>query len=277
MSDSELRTLTTLVAETAGVTKIRLTGGEPTLCPELLEHVRHAASLVDEIGLTTNGLLLEPLLRDLISAGLTRLNVSLDAVDPAAFRRFSRRDGVERVVSSLRAARAVGFDPLQVNAVALPDTDFAALVEAAMFEGWQLRFIELMAIGIGDSLRQGAYVDAETIRERLWDAGISLVEASGLDQPTARVYRIPGIDPVHASVGFITTGSDPFCATCNRLRLSSQGHLHTCLFDETGWDLITPLRQSGQAAVLPVIRQAVASKRPPQHFVRAQAMASIGG
>ena len=276
-SGTELRRLTALVCATAGVHKIRLTGGEPTLDPELVDHVRHAAALVPTVGLTTNGVLLEPLLPALRAAGLQRLNISLDAVDPEGFRRFSRRDGLDRVLAAIRGARDLGFSPLKLDAVATNESDVAALVAFAAFEGLHLRFIELMAIGPARSWQRHAYVSSKEIRRRLWEQGISLVEATERDEPTSRVWTLPGHDPDEVSVGFITTTSQPFCATCDRLRLTSQGSFHTCLFDEHGVDLLTPLRAGDEHAVRDRITTAVAAKRPPAHFTRVGTMAGIGG
>ncbi len=272
-STNDLKRLTRLIHETADVRKIRLTGGEPTLCDDLVEHVRHARELTPVVGLTTNGIVLEPLLPALQEAGLNRLNISLDALDAESFRRFSRRDGLNKVVSSIRAARRLGFTPLKVNAVAMQETDFAALVRFATWEGIHLRFIELMAIGEARPFQVASYVSAATMRERLYAAGISLRERSDRDEPTSRVWAIDGHDIDECSVGFITTTSAPFCATCDRLRLSSQGRLYTCLMDDHGHQLMGLDDDAVRAAV----RRAITLKAPPLAFARAGTMASIGG
>lgn len=276
-TSGELRRLMALVWAAAKVRKIRLTGGEPTLCDDLPEFVAHARSLVDVVGLTTNGVLLEPMLPHLRAAGLNRLNISLDALDADGFRRFARRDGLDRVVSSIRAARRYGFTPLKINAVAFPDTDYAALVRFAAWEGVHVRFIELMAIGEAKSFQARAHVNADEMRRRIFAAGISLSERTDRDEATARVWSIDDHDVADCSVGFITTVSQPFCATCDRLRLSSQGRLFTCLMDNTGHDLLTPLRAGDEEAVKAIVIAAVAGKRPPATFVRHENMASIGG
>jgi GTP 3',8-cyclase len=273
---AELMRLTEAVVRTAGVDKIRLTGGEPTLCDDLVEHARHAASLVPTVGLTSNGILLASLLPQLRDAGLTRINISLDAVDAEGFRRFARRDGLAHVVASIRAAKRLGFDPVKVNAVAMRTTDPAALVYFAQWEGVHLRFIELMAIGEARALGE-AYISSHDLRGRLYAAGISLRERTDRDEPTARVWTIDGCDPAHSTIGFITTVSAPFCATCNRLRLSSQGRLYTCLMDNVGVDLLSPLRAGEAGEVEQRIAAAVAAKAPPRTFVRHENMASIGG
>ena len=276
-STPDLLRLTRLVTEAAGVQKIRITGGEPTLCDDLVEHVRHARGLVPVVGLTTNGILLEPLLPALRDAGLNRLNISLDALDAESFRRVSRRDGLDRVVSSIRAAKRLGFDPVKVNAVAMAGTDYAALSRFAAWEGIHLRFIELMSIGEARPWQADEYVSADGMRQRIFDAGISLSERTDRDEPTSRVWSIDGTPIEEASIGFITTTSAPFCATCDRLRLSSQGRLYTCLMDNHGHDLLTPLRAGDDGAVIAAVRAAVAAKAPPARFVRDEVMAAIGG
>ncbi len=273
----ELDRLMAAVVAAAGVTKIRLTGGEPTLAPGLVQHLRTAAWLVPTVGLTTNGVLLEGLVGDLVAAGLSRLNVSLDAADAEGFRRATRRDRFAAVVAGIRAAKRTGLSPLKVNAVATIDTDAPALVRFAIEEGVHLRFIELMDIGEAHATWAERHVPSAVLQEQLFAAGFSLTETPERDDPTSRVWTIAGIDPAVTSLGFITTVSDPFCATCDRLRLSSQGRLFTCLFDEVGTDLLTPLRLGDLTGLDQAIRQAVATKAPPATFQRTAVMAAIGG
>lgn len=275
---TELLRLTELVAAVADVRKIRLTGGEPTLHPDLVAITAHCASLVgDQLGMTSNGVLLAPLLPDLRAAGLRRLNISLDAVDEAGFRRSTRRDGVQRVIAAIRTARDLGYSPLKVNAVAMRGIDAAGLVRFALSESVHLRFIELMAIGVAGALKPTAWLGATELREQIWQDGISLDERQDLDEPTSRVWTIPGTPAEQCSIGFITTSSEPFCDTCNRLRLTSQGRLHTCLFDEHGVDLLGDMRRGDETAVRHAIAAAVAAKAPPAQFISPQVMAGIGG
>lgn len=276
-STSELQGLGTLIVEHADVRKIRLTGGEPTLVDDLVEHVRWARSVVPLVGMTTNGVLLEPLLPALREAGLDRINISLDALTAEGFHRFARRDGLDRVIAAIRAAKRLGFAPVKINAVAMADTDFAALVRFAAWEGVHVRFIELMEIGVARGIHAGAYITAASMRERIAAAGLALGERTDHDEPTSRVWQIGGTAIEESSVGFITTNSAPFCASCDRLRLTSQGRLHNCLMDHHGVDLLTPLRLGDYAQVVARIRSHVAAKRPPASFTQPLAMASIGG
>ena len=214
---------------------------------------------------------------ELVAAGLSRLNISLDAADAEGFRRATRRDRFAQVVAGIRAAKRAGLTPLKVNAVATVDTDAPALVRFAIEEGVHLRFIELMDIGEAHSTWAERHVASAVLQERLFAAGYSLIETPERDDPTSRVWTVAGVDPAVTSLGFITTVSDPFCATCDRLRLSSQGRLHTCLFDEAGTDLLTPLRAGDLTGLDQAVRHAVATKAPPAQFQRTAVMAAIGG
>jgi cyclic pyranopterin phosphate synthase len=276
-SADELERLMGAIAAAVPVRKIRLTGGEPTLSPHLARHVAAAAWLVEEVGLTSNGVLLAPQLPALQSAGLARVNISLDAADAAGYQRFARRDGFAATVTAIRRARDLGFTPLKINAVATTATDAPALLRFALAEGVHLRFIELMAIGVARADWQDQHVPSAQLQESLALAGFRLRPTPERDEPTSRVWIIDGHDPEQVSVGFITTVTDPFCATCDRLRLSCHGRLHTCLFDETGVDLLSLLRAGDDSTVLAAIRQRVAAKAPPRSFTRAGVMAGIGG
>ena len=273
----ELDRLIGAVCAAVTVHKIRITGGEPTLSPHLLQHVRTAAWLVPVVGMTSNGVVLERLLPGLREAGLNRLNISLDAADAAGFATAARRDRFDEVLASIRAARLAGFAPLKVNAVATRDTDPGALVRLAIREGFHLRFIELMDIGEAHRDWHERHVSSVALQARVAEEGLAISEAVERDEPTSRVWTIAGIDPGHATVGFITTVSDPFCATCDRIRLTSQGRLHTCLFDEHGTDLLGYLRSGDLDGLTATIRNRIGAKAPPAQFIRHGVMAAIGG
>lgn len=277
ISAEEIDQLMAAICAAVPVHKIRLTGGEPTLCPDLIQHVRAAAWLVPTVGLTSNGVMLERLLPELRSAGLTRLNISLDAADAVGFTTATRRPRFAEVVSSLRAAVRCGFTPLKINAVATVDTDPLSLARFAIAEQVHLRFIELMDIGVAHGNWRERHVAADVLRERLRAGGLELSACLERDEPTSRVWTLAGVDPALTTLGFITTVSDPFCATCDRIRLTSQGRLHTCLFDERGTDLISSLRCGDHQGLVRIIRQAVDAKAPPARFHSAGIMAGIGG
>lgn len=276
-SADEMRQLIRCIDAAVGVRKIRVTGGEPTVSPDLLDHVRFAKSLGIPVGLTTNGVLLEPLLKDLAAAGLDLLNISLDALDETAFVRIARRSGAAQVIRSIHAAVAHGFAPVKVNCVATVDTDAAALVRFAVEAGVHLRFIELMPIGEARSLHAQSAITAAALRARLRAQDFALFARPDADEPTARIYAIDGRPLAETSVGFITTVTAPFCATCDRLRLTSQGRLHVCLNDEQGLDLLGPLRAGFGDRLGDAIRAAVAAKSIPARVERRGTMAAIGG
>lgn len=276
-SAAELDALMEAVCSAVPVHKIRITGGEPTLAPTLMQHVRAAVRLSPLVGLTSNGVSLQRHLDALKSAGLQRLNISLDAADAAGFAKAARVDRLDEVLASIRAARRLGFTPLKVNAVATIDTDVVGLARLAIAEGFHLRFIELMDIGEARRTWAERHVPAGTLQEALARAGLHMRAEPSRDEPTSRVWTIDGVQAQDTTIGFITTVSDPFCATCDRIRLSSQGRLHTCLFDERGVDLLEPLRAGDVDGLLSRIRRAVAAKSPPAAFVRSGAMFAIGG
>lgn len=276
-TDAELHDLMTIICETAKVSKIRVTGGEPTLDPNLIDHVRVARTLVPTVGMTSNGTRLLPLLASLKEAGLTRLNISLDADSPEGFRAMARRDGYPEVLSAIREARRLEFSPLKVNCVAMNSTDPVAMARLAIAEGFHLRFIELMAIGVAAPTWEQDFIKATELRARLTAAGFVLSEQPELDEPTSRIYTLRGVDPERTTLGFITTVTAPFCSTCNRLRLTREGRLHYCLFDASGLDLLSVLRQQGRDATAERVRLVLDRKQPPPHFRRLAVMAAIGG
>lgn len=273
----EIDALMGAVCAAVPVHKIRITGGEPTLSPHLLQHVRAAAWLVPTVGMTSNGVVLEQQLPGLREAGLNRLNISLDSADAEGFARSTRRDRFAAVLASVRAAKAAGFMPLKLNAVATTDSDAAALARLAIREGVHLRFIELMDIGVSHADWAARHVPSAVLQDQLRAGGLEIRESAERDEPTSRVWTIAGVDPAETTIGFITTVTDPFCATCDRIRLTSQGRLHTCLFDERGSDLLPTLRAGDLDGLTALIRRVVGAKAPPPRFQRDGVMAAIGG
>jgi GTP 3',8-cyclase len=274
---AEIDALMGAICAAVPVHKIRITGGEPTLSPHLLQHVRTAAWLVPTVGMTSNGVVLEQQLPGLREAGLNRLNISLDSADAEGFARSTRRDRFASVLAAVRAAKVAGFTPLKLNAVATNDTDAPALARLAIREGVHLRFIELMDIGVSQADWSIRHVPSTLLQDQLRAGGLAISESVDRDEPTSRVWTIAGVDPGMTTIGFITTVSEPFCATCDRLRLTSQGRLHTCLFDERGTDLLGDLRTGDLDGLAALIRRVVGAKAPPPRFRRDGVMAAIGG
>ena len=243
------------VAAPLGVDRIRLTGGEPLMRRDLPTLVRLLAAVpgIRDLGLTTNGLLLAEQARAFYDAGLRRINVSLDTLDPGRFRQLTRRDGLDRVLDGIHAARAAGFDPVKVNAVPIRgvnDQDVVPLAHFARQHGLELRFIEYMPIGADHWERDKVYF-AHEILEQLERAVAPLVPAEHYD-PRAPAMEFRYTDG-RGSVGIIASVSRPFCASCNRLRLTAEGKLRNCLFALNEDDVKPLLRDRPDDAVLAAI------------------------
>ena len=252
----------TRVAVELGIDKVRLTGGEPLLrrdLPKLIEMLLAIPGLQD-LALTTNGLLLSNQAQSLYDAGLRRLNVSLDTLDAGRFRELSRRDGLDLVLAGLEKAKAVGFRNIKLNAVALRgfiEHDAGPLAHFARSNGYELRFIESMPIGAEPWERDRAFL-AHEILELLEREVAPLSPAVDYD-PHAPAMRFDYADGL-GSIGIIASVSRAFCHSCNRLRLTAEGKLRNCLFALDEVD-IKPLVQAGRMAELAeAIRANVASK-----------------
>jgi cyclic pyranopterin phosphate synthase len=251
------------VAAPLGIDKVRLTGGEPLLRRDLC---RLAAMLVqvpgiEDVGLTTNGLLLAGQAQGLYDAGLRRINVSLDTLDPERFRQVARRDGLEQVLAGIDAARRAGFHPIKINAVVVrgvTDGDVAPLARWAREGGLEMRFIEYMPIGAEPWERGKVYFAHEILEQIEREVG-PLAPARDYDP------RAPAMDFEYADgggkVGLIASVSRPFCARCNRLRLTADGKLRNCLFALEEVDVKHLLRvERDDARLAEVIRQNVRAK-----------------
>ena len=224
------------VAASLGVDKIRLTGGEPLMRKELHKLVRLIVAIpgIRDVGLTTNGILLEEQAKPLFDAGLRRLNVSLDTLDPTRFRALTRRDGVEKVLAGLTAAKRAGFDPIKMNAVAIrgfAEHDVVPLARYARDRGFELRFIEYMPIGADAWEREKVFFAHEILDLIGGEVGELLPANTDPSAPALEYNYTDG----RGTVGLIASVSRPFCRNCNRIRLTADGKLRNCLFalDET--------------------------------------------
>jgi cyclic pyranopterin phosphate synthase len=251
------------IAVGLGVRKIRLTGGEPLVRRDLPDLVRRLAGIegLDDLSLTTNGLLLESAAPALRAAGLSRINVSLDTLDPRRFERMTRRDALERVLAGISAASAAGLVPIKVNTVVLRgmnDDEIESLVERARNEAWELRFIEFMPLENDATWDRSRVVTGSEIRARIasrWP----IAPDAGQD-PHAPATRFRFADG-RGAVGFIDSVTAPFCSSCSRLRLTADGHLRVCLYDDDETDLRTPLRAgSTDPEIAALVRAALARK-----------------
>jgi len=244
MQDDELLTLVRLCTE-LGFHKFRLTGGEPTVRANVVELVHSLAQTpgVRSLSMTTNGLLLKKLARPLAEAGLQRVNVSIDTLDPVKFKRLTRWGDVQDVWEGIVESEAAGLLPIKLNAVIVRgynEDDVVDLSALTLYHNWQMRFIEMMPFGDVDDFQQSQVVRAQEMRDKIEAAlgPLTPVEGGKLDGE-ARLYRLPD---ALGDVGFISSVTEPFCASCTRARLTADGKLRMCLLREYEMDLLTPLR-----------------------------------
>lgn len=274
------------VAAGLGVRTTRLTGGEPLLRRDLAALVRLLVAVpgIDEVAVTTNGLLLAEQADDLAAAGLRRLNVSLDSLREDVFERIARRRGLDRVLAGLAAARRAGFREIRINAVSIRGLTEDEIVPLARFcrrEGFHLRFIEFMPLDAEeawDRSRVLSGADVRAILER--EIGPLVADAAGDPGQPAVDYRWAD----GGRVGFINPVSHPFCDRCDRLRLTADGQFRNCLFSTTEWDVKAILRGGGSdEEIAALLRQCVAAKKAahgidtPAFARPARAMYQIGG
>jgi len=244
MQLDEIMILARLFAD-LGFDKIRLTGGEPTVHPNVVSVVQGIASMpgIRSVSMTTNGVLLSKLAAPLAEAGLDRVNVSLDTLDPVKFKRMTRRGNLEEVWNGILAAEQAGLTPIKLNAVVVRgynEEDEAGLVRLTLDHPWQVRFIEMMPFAGATALQVGQRVTEAEIRSRIEQAFGPLEVANGGElDGEARMFHIPG---AQGDIGFISSVTVPFCASCARARLTADGVLRTCLLREHEINLLKPLR-----------------------------------
>jgi cyclic pyranopterin phosphate synthase len=266
MTTAEILRLVNLFAR-LGIDKIRLTGGEPSIHPDLIPIVRgiHAAGIT-RISMTTNGLRLADLSRPLKEAGLERVNVSVDTLDPERFHRVTRWGHLDKVLDGIYAAEAAGLTPLKINAVVargFNEEDVVELARLTLTHPWQVRFIEMMPFGDVASFAQSATVSQAEIMQRIeGELGpLHPIDEARLDGE-ARLYRLTGAQAV---VGFISTVTNPFCASCSRVRLTADGHLRLCLLRDDEGDLLTPLRRGATDDQLEALIRNLIWRKPWGH------------
>jgi cyclic pyranopterin phosphate synthase len=251
------------VAVPLGIDKIRLTGGEPLMRRDLTRLVAmlHEIDGIRDLGLTTNGILLASQAQALYDAGLRRINISLDTLDPARFRQLARRDGLDKVIDGILAAKRAGFDPVKINAVSIrgiTELEVGPLARFTRSHGLEMRFIEYMPIGADQWEREKVYF-AHEILEQLEREVAPLVP---IDDPDPRA---PAMEYRYTDgggrVGIIASISRPFCMSCNRVRLTAEGKLRNCLFALDEVDIKQLLRKSApDAEIADVIRRNVHAK-----------------
>jgi cyclic pyranopterin phosphate synthase len=285
LSFEELARVVRLLAE-MGVDEVRLTGGEPLVRRDVPTLVRMLAEIpgVEDLSLTTNGILLDRLSAPLVEAGLRRINVSLDSLSHVRFAEITRRDALDRVLAGLEEAeRYPELRPIKVNCVAIrgfTEPEVPALAELARRKPYVVRFIEFMPLDADEAWRGDEVLSGAEIRaliEEHWP----LVEIPAKPSSTARRFRFAD---GAGEVGFVNPVTEPFCSSCDRIRLTADGQLRTCLFSRREWDLKAPLRSGASDDDLrALLRWAVRHKELKHRinepgFVRAsRSMSQIGG
>ena len=255
LTQDELLLLLRDVLMPVGFTRFRLTGGEPLIRPGVVDIVRAIAALPEtqDISMTTNGFLLADMAEALYKAGLRRINISLDSLNPEVFDQIVGNRGQSRwpsVWAGIQAAYRVGFSPLKLNVVVIPgvnDQEVLDLAALSLEREWHIRFIEFMPIGNDHLFQDRGWVTSEALRQRIRDRwGLTTGQVRG--NGPADVFQIPG---AKGTLGFISQMSECFCDRCNRMRLSADGWLRPCLLNETGQvDLRTQLRSGVSLASL---------------------------
>jgi GTP 3',8-cyclase len=279
-----------LVAETAanlGINKIRLTGGEPLVRPDVVEIVRRISVLpgINDLSLTTNGTLLESLAKPLAEAGLKRVNISLDTLDAQKFHRITRLGALATVWKGILAAEAAGLQPIKLNTVVVGGfnvDEIVPLAQLTLTHPWHVRFIELMPLGNEQALGENfpplpeRYYSVQKMHAQLADLALLPIDSIAGNGPE-RNFRIPG---ALGTVGFISPLGEHFCSNCNRLRLTADGRLRSCLLVDKEISIREAL-QSG--ADLTTFIQRAVSEKPKGHELalhncpESRCMAQIGG
>ena len=252
-----------------GIARVRITGGEPLVRKNLCQLVGQLADIpnINDLSLSTNAALLEKHAEDLASAGISRINVSLDSLKADRFSQITRGGRLKDVLAGLLAARDAGLQPVKINMVALKgvnDDEFVDMVEFCVEHGFVLRFIESMPVG--DSGREASrqYLNLQTVRDQLASV-YDLIPGTMTGGGPARYYWLKGTD---MQIGFITPISQHFCETCNRVRLSVDGTLHLCLGQEHSMSLRPLLREAiSDEELQRKIVEAIALKPERHEFV----------
>jgi len=275
------------VAVPLGLRQIRLTGGEPLVRRNLHVLVKKLAGIagIEDIGLTTNGILLAEQAQELYDAGLRRINISLDALDPQKFEKITRRQGYEKVIAGIQAAQAVGFNPVKVNAVAvrgLTEEEIVPFGHFARKTGVEIRFIEFMPLDADNAWEREKVLFAHEIVETLERDIMPLVPRPGQD-PHAPASEFVFADGV-GKIGFIASVSQPFCMSCDRFRITADGKLRNCLFSLDETDVKAMLRTGvPDSQIAQAIRDSIAAKKEGHEINTARfiqpdrPMYSIGG
>lgn len=275
------------IAVPLGLNKVRLTGGEPLVRRDLHILVRKLSLIpeIQDIGITTNGILLAEQAEELKSAGLSRINISLDALDPKKFEEITRRTGYEKVLEGIESAKRVGFDPIKINTVSIrgmTDDEIVPFGKFARESGVEVRFIEFMPLDADNAWEREKVLFAQEIIEKLSAEIGPLVPVPQQDEhaPASEFEFADGV----GKISFIASVSRPFCANCDRFRITADGKLRNCLFSTEETDVKSLLRGGvSDEEIVQTIRQSVAAKKEGHEINTARfiqpdrPMYSIGG
>jgi cyclic pyranopterin phosphate synthase len=273
-------------AATVGVRSVRLTGGEPLVRRDLAQLVAQLDAIpgIDDIALSTNGLLLAPLADELRTAGLRRVNISLDTLDEERFTAIARRPGLDRVLAGIDAALAAGLGPVKLNCVLIRgtnDDELEAFARMTRERALHVRFIEMMPVHDNVELQATSWVSSDDVIARVASLGELRPVTTPMGNGPARTFAYDG---AAGTVGVISPLAHDYCETCNRVRLSADGKLKLCLFGDHTIDLRTPLRAGGgDDAIVALLRGAMHVKPERHHLVLGEtssalrAFSEIGG
>ena len=257
-------------AASIGFRKFRLTGGEPTLRSDIVDIVGRIAAIpgVQDVAMTSNAVLLPQLAGPLRAAGLTRINIHVDTFHPERLKRIMRFGSLEEIEAGIAAAEAAGLQPIKINVVVTRDyndMDVADVARRALERGWQARFIELMPLGGGDTahLALAQFVPSRETRQRI-EAELGPLEAVPNAHPSdeSRNFRVAG---GRGTIGFISPVSEPYCGTCNRMRLTADGKFHLCLLNDDEMDVRKALRAGGGVPAAAAILARAVGAKPTGH------------
>lgn len=267
-----------------GIRKIRITGGEPLLRKGLPDFISQISGLkgIEDLSVTTNGVLLHRLARDLKQAGLKRINVSLDTFKPERYKTITGRDFFHQVWKGIQTAREVGLSPVKINIVVMKgynEDEILDFVRLTLEDPYVVRFIEYMPVN--EKWSDNDFLSVQKIKEEI-ESIYPLVPIDGThNNGPARVFHVPG---AKGEIGLISPLSNHFCGTCNRIRLTADGHFLPCLFSDTEIDIKTPLRNGGDETVIRNLLFETLRLKPKQHHLQTisapkchRGMWSIGG
>jgi cyclic pyranopterin phosphate synthase len=257
------------MAAKRGISKIRITGGEPLVRRDVVHLVRHLAGIqgILDLSMTTNGVLLEEFAQELKQGGLHRINISMDSLNPEKYGRITRGGNLDRVWSGIEAARRAGLAPIKINVVAIAgfnDDEILDFAKLTLRDSLQVRFIEFMPIGASNGWQPEQCIPSSEIKKRLesFSPLIPLGNGKNTHDGPARLFKIPG---AAGTIGLISPVSDHFCTSCNRQRLTADGKLKTCLFSEEEVDLKILLRSDyGDDVIEKALSDAI-SRKPFRH------------